>query len=150
MAHRFLFYCVIQVKDTLGIRKQNPLRATNSSAEQDDNAKHGSQTSSEEGKQEQSGSKNTADSFFGKFKSTISSPNVSSTLQKLKEAKLVNIAKQGYDIVKEELSSSPTKRRHAPSAPSGETSTRTELVVVPSKQSVWGKKWEQFKDKVTL
>ena len=128
------------MKETLGIGKENPPGAAGSSAEQDADAKHGSHTSSEEGKQEQSGSNKTADSFFGKFKSTISSPNVSSTFQKLKEAKLVNIAKQGYDIVKEELSSSPTKRRHAPSAPSGETSTRTELVVVPSKQSVWGKK----------
>ena len=42
----------------------------------------------------------------------ISSPNVSMAFQKLKEAKIVDMAKKGYDIVKEEISSNPTKRRH--------------------------------------
>lgn len=79
----------------------------------------------------------------------ISSPNVSMAFQKLKEAKIVDMAKKGYDIVKEEISSNPTKRRHVPSKSNGETSTRTELVVMPSKQSWWIKKFDQFKEKVT-
>ena len=111
-------------------------RVSNTSWEkQGADANGGNQTSREEEKNQQSGSSKDADSLFGKFKSTISSPNVSAAFQKLKDAKLVDITKKGYDIVKEELSSTPTKRKRVPFASSGETSTRTDLVVMPSKQS---------------
>ncbi|KAF7804639.1 mitochondrial import inner membrane translocase subunit TIM44-2 [Senna tora] len=137
-----------EVKETFGIGKQDSSGSTGSSAEHDGDAKQGSQTSPEEEKHQQSESSNAADSLFGKFKSTVTSPNVSAAFQKLKEAKFVNIAKKGYDIVKEEISSNPTKRRHVPSTSTGEMSTRTELVVVPRKQSWWGNKFDQFKEKV--
>ncbi|KAK4273042.1 hypothetical protein QN277_021513 [Acacia crassicarpa] len=137
-----------EVKETFGSGKQDSSGSSGSSSEQDADAKQGSQTSSEDGKHQQFGSRNAADSFFGKFKSTISSPNVSMAFQKLKEAKIVDIAKKGYDVVKEEISSNPAKRRHIPFKSSGETSTRTELVVMPSQQSWWAKKFDQFKEKV--
>ncbi|KAI9122028.1 hypothetical protein K1719_006717 [Acacia pycnantha] len=137
-----------EVKETFGIGKQDSSESSGSSSEQDADAKQGSQTSSEDGKHQQLGSRNAADSFFGKFKSTISSPNVSMAFQKLKEAKIVDIAKKGYDIVKEEISSNPAKRRHIPFKSSGETSTRTELIVKPSQQSWWAKKFDQFKEKL--
>ncbi|KAI4301099.1 hypothetical protein L6164_034413 [Bauhinia variegata] len=123
--------------------KQNSSGSAGSSADQDADLKHGSQRSYEEEKHEQSGSSSGTDSYFGKFKSNISSP-----FDKLKETKLADIAKKGYDMVREELSSNSTRRRRAPPAWSGEKSTRTELVVVPSKQSPWNKKWEQLKEKV--
>lgn len=70
----------------------------------------------------------------------------------LKEAKVANLAKKSYDIVKEELSGKPSRRKrmqHAASS-TGETSDRSEIVVVPVKQSPWSKKWELLKEKVGL
>lgn len=61
---------------------------------------------------------------------------------------MVNITKKGYDIIKEELSSNPTKRQRAPVTYSGETSARTDLVVTPSKKSWWGKTFDDFREKV--
>ncbi|RDY07545.1 Mitochondrial import inner membrane translocase subunit TIM44-2 [Mucuna pruriens] len=137
-----------EVKGTFGMGKQDSSGSTDSSTKQGADANGGNQTSPEEEQNQQSGSSNAADSLFGKFKSTISSPNVSAAFQKLKNAKLVDITKKGYDIVKEELSSTPTKRKRVPFASSGETSTRTELVVMPSKQSWWSKKFDDFREKV--
>ncbi|KAK4281289.1 hypothetical protein QN277_012805 [Acacia crassicarpa] len=137
-----------EVKETSGIGKQNSAESTGSSAEHGADATKQTQSPPEDEKHQQFRSGNSAGSFFGKFKSTISSPNVSSAFQKLKEAKFVNVAKKGYEIVKEELSDSPNRRRPVPSTPSGEISTRTELVVVPSKQSWWGKKLDELKEKV--
>ncbi|XP_020223531.1 mitochondrial import inner membrane translocase subunit TIM44-2 [Cajanus cajan] len=137
-----------EVKETFGIGKQDSSGSTDSSTKQGADANGGNQTSPEEEKNQQSESTNASDSLFGKFKSTISSPNVSAAFQKLKDAKLVDITKKGYDIVKEELSSTPTKRKRVPSASSGETSTRTELVVMPVKQTWWSKKFDEFRDKV--
>lgn len=129
--------------------KQDSSGSTDSSTKQGADANAGNQTSSSEEQNQQSASSNASDSLFGKFKSTISSPNVSAAFQKLKDAKIVDITKKGYDIVKEELSSTPAKRKRVPSPSSGETSTRTELVVMPSKQSWWSKKFDEFREKVT-
>ncbi|RZC83902.1 hypothetical protein C5167_046687 [Papaver somniferum] len=93
-------------------------------------------------------------SYFNRFKSTVSSaaPTVSPAFQKIKETKVLDIAKQGYAIVKDELSGKPSKRRHmqheASSYPKGERSTKTDIVIIPTKQSRWGKKWEAFKEKM--
>ncbi|KAK7255187.1 hypothetical protein RIF29_28591 [Crotalaria pallida] len=133
-----------EVKETFGIGKEDSSGSTGSSTKQGNGAKQGSHTSPNEeqnqqfgsstsSKQEENqqfGSSNASDSLFGKFKSTISSPHVSAAFQKLKDAKLVNVVKRGYDIVKEELS------------------TREEVVVVPSKQSWWSKTLDEIKDKV--
>lgn len=70
--------------------------------------------------------------------------------QKLKEAKVVDLAKKGYDIVKDELSGNPSQRKHleytAPPSWSGERSTRTDLVIAPTRQSMWSK----VKEKVNI
>ncbi|KAK7260945.1 hypothetical protein RIF29_27247 [Crotalaria pallida] len=151
-----------EVKETFGIGKEDSSGSTSSSTKQgngaeqgshtspneEQNQQYGSSTSSEQEQNQQFGSTNTSDSFFGKFKSTISSPHVSAAFQKIKDAKFVDVAKRGYDIVKEELSSNPTRRKRVPFASTGETSTRTELLVVPSKQSWWSKKFDEIKDKV--
>lgn len=138
------------MKETPGIGKQDSSGSTDSSTKHDTDAKQGSQTSHEEEKTQQFTSDNASESLFGKFKSTFSSPNVSTSFQKLKDAKIVDITKKGYDILKEELSSNPTKRRHVQSTFSGETSTKTDLVVTPSTQSGWSKKFDEIKDKVTV
>lgn len=67
--------------------------------------------------------------------------------------KFVDLAKKGYNIVKDELNGSNLKtRKHLQydpsSSPQGERSTRTEIVAVPTKQSPWRQKWEAFKHKV--
>ncbi|GAB4841722.1 hypothetical protein Ancab_022444 [Ancistrocladus abbreviatus] len=142
-----------EVGETFGIGKQEPSSSSNSSDNKGADTKDGSKgTSGEEHQQSESG--DATDTIFGKFKSGVSlvSPKVALAYQKLKEAKVVDFAKKGYDIVKDELSGKPVKRKRmqhaASSSPTGETSSRTEIVVVPSKQSKWNKKWEAFKEKV--
>ena len=58
---------------------------------------------------------------------------------RFKKAKVADLAKKGYDIVKNKLSGNQIKRKHLectpPPAPTGERSTRTDIVVLSSKQS---------------
>ncbi|KAK6922096.1 Tim44-like domain [Dillenia turbinata] len=143
-----------EVKESFGIGRGDSSQKTDTSANQGTDAKDQSRrTPGEEGAQ-QSGPSDTAESLFSKFKSDVSSasPKVSTAFQKLKEAKMLDLAKKGYDVVKDELRGTPQKRKHMEretSSPStGERSTRTEVVIVPSKQSHWSKKWEAFKDKM--
>lgn len=58
------------------------------------------------------------------------------------------MTKKGYDILKEELSSNSPKRQRIRFT--GEISTKTDLVVMPSNQSWWSKKVDEFRDKVTM
>ncbi|OEL27662.1 Mitochondrial import inner membrane translocase subunit TIM44-1 [Dichanthelium oligosanthes] len=90
--------------------------------------------------------------LFTKLKSTISSasPVVSGAFAKLKDTRVSTLAKQGYEIVKDELSStSSRKKKHQARHASAkvEKSTRTDLVITPTKKSVLGDKWEAFKNK---
>ncbi|KAJ7972650.1 mitochondrial import inner membrane translocase subunit TIM44-2-like [Quillaja saponaria] len=136
-----------EVKETLGIGKQNSSGSTGTSAEEDANFKQGSQSSSGEEKQQQFESNDTAETVFGKFKSRISSSSISSAFKKLKDAKIADMAKKGYDIVKEELSNSPSKRNYLiddPPPSNFERSTRTEITMLPSRQS----RWETLKKKM--
>ncbi|KAL3731091.1 hypothetical protein ACJRO7_028028 [Eucalyptus globulus] len=142
-----------EVKEQLGIGKQEESASASGSAKHDAHAKGGNEGKSTEEKCKQAGSGDNTESFFGKYRTSFfsSSPKVSSTFQKLKGVKVVDLAKQGYDIVKDELSGSPSKRKHmehAPTTSTVERSTRTDIVVLPSKQSPWSKKWEAFKEKV--
>ncbi|XP_022771262.1 mitochondrial import inner membrane translocase subunit TIM44-2-like [Durio zibethinus] len=141
-----------EVKETFGIGKEESSQSTSTSAQHVADVKDGGKASSGEQKYEQSGSGETAETIFGKFKSGISSPKVSLAFQRLKEAKVVDLAKKGYDIVKDELSGNPSKRKHLEYAPppssTAERSTRTDIVVLPSKESRWSKKWEAFKGKM--
>ncbi|WVZ66903.1 hypothetical protein U9M48_016061 [Paspalum notatum var. saurae] len=95
----------------------------------------------------------TSSTLFTKVKSTISSasPMVSDAFAKLKNTKVSTLAKQGYEIVKDELSSSSgRKKKHQARYASAkvEKSTRTDLVIMPTKKSVLGEKWEAFKNKI--
>lgn len=107
--------------------------------------------------QQQSSSSDNAETVFSKVKSAASSlsSKVSPAFQKIKEARPVDLAKKGYSIILDELKGTPGKRKRLEhSAPTQETSsnfersTRTDVAVLPSKQSKWNKKWETFKEKV--
>ncbi|RRT79532.1 hypothetical protein B296_00025175, partial [Ensete ventricosum] len=147
-----------EVKDTLGLGKQEPSTTSNSSSTSSPN--DGSKPTSEaeifqnfkaNSNEESSGETET---LFGKFKSTVSSasPTVSQAFQKLTEAKITNLARKGYEIVKDELSSNQTRKKRmqyaSASVSSEPRSTRTDIVVVPTKKSLLGEKWEAFKKKV--
>ncbi|KAL7176670.1 hypothetical protein ACSBR2_030087 [Camellia fascicularis] len=143
-----------EVKETLGVGKQE---YSEFSAKDGTDVKNGSKATFGEENQQKPGSSDTANTLFGKFKSSVSSvsPKVSVAFQKLKEAKPIDLAKKGYDIVMDELSSNPNKRKRieygASSSTSSSTierSTSTDVAVVPLKQSKWSKKWEAFKEKM--
>lgn len=121
-----------------------------SSTKQGVSAKQGSHTSPEEEQNQQSWTSIASDSLLCKFKPTISSQIVLVAFQKLKEAKLANVPNKGYTQLKQELSCNPTRRRHYPFTSSGETITRTELLVVPSKQYWWSTKFDEFKKVIQL
>ncbi|GMP90668.1 hypothetical protein CsSME_00041681 [Camellia sinensis var. sinensis] len=142
-----------EVKEKLEVGKQE---YSEFSAKDGTDVKNGSKATSGEENQQKPGSSDTANTLFGKFKSSVSSvsPKVSVAFQKLKEAKPIDLAKKGYDIVKDELSSNPNKRKRieygassSTSSSTVERSTSTDVAVVPSKQSKWSKKWEAFKEK---
>lgn len=143
---------LLQFKERLGIGKEE---SSTDSLKQDAEANSGNTgSSSAEGKSQQSGSSNDSETMFNKFKSSTfsTSPKVCSAFERLKNAKVVDLAKKGYDILKEELNGTPTNRKKhmEPAAPpeTGERSTRTDVVIVPSKQSKWSKKWDALKAKV--
>ncbi|CAK9140622.1 unnamed protein product [Ilex paraguariensis] len=136
--------------------KQEPSGSAGDSANYGFKMKDGSKSAFGEEKQQQSGPTDTTETVFSKLKSSVSSisPKVSLAFQKLKEAKPIDVAKKGYHIVKDELSGNPHKRKHleytaSSTGPSsqGERSSRTDVVVLPSKQSRWSKTWEAFKEK---
>uniref|UniRef100_A0A5B7AF01 Tim44-like domain-containing protein n=1 Tax=Davidia involucrata TaxID=16924 RepID=A0A5B7AF01_DAVIN len=146
-----------EVKESFGIGKQESSEYAGTSAKSGADVKDGSKAASGQEKQQQSGPSDTAETLFGKFRFGVSSvtPRVSLAFQKLKEAKPVDLVKKGYDIVKDELSGNPSKRKcidysasSSTSSSTGQRSTRTDVVVVPLKQSRWSKKWESFKEKM--
>lgn len=113
----------------------------------------------QEQQQQQSSSSDNAETVFSKVKSAASSlsSKVSPAFQKIKEAKPVDLAKKGYGIILDELKGTPGKRKRLEnSAPTQETSsnfersTRTDVAILPSKQSKWNKKWEAFKEKMQV
>ncbi|XP_011088686.1 mitochondrial import inner membrane translocase subunit TIM44-2 isoform X2 [Sesamum indicum] len=149
-----------EVKESFGVGKQEPTGQNGTSASHSTNGKAGSKTASGEEKQQgqqQSESSDNAQRLFSKVKFGASSisPKVSLAFHKLKEAKPVDLVKKGIDIVKEELKGNPNRRKHleydassAATSPNTERSSRTDIVVLPSKQSPWSKKWEAFKNKM--
>lgn len=150
---------LIQVKESFGIKQESTESSgTSASHGTKDNNESKSAFGEEKQKgQKQSESSENAETPFGKFKFGVASisPKVSLAFQKLKEAKPIDIVKKGYDIVKDELKGNPNRRKHleydnstAAPAPNIERSTRTDIVVLPTKQSRWSKKWEALKSKV--
>ncbi|KAL6994795.1 hypothetical protein U1Q18_043089, partial [Sarracenia purpurea var. burkii] len=149
-----------KVKETFRIGKEESSEFSPTSAKGDIDVKNGEKATSGEEKQQQSGDSDSENSLFGKFKSSISSvsPKIfvafQKLTQKLKEAKPIDLAKKGYDIVKDKLSTNPNKRKRieygasSPTSSTAERSTRTDVAIVPSKQSKWSKKWDAFKEKI--
>ncbi|KAL0383863.1 UNVERIFIED_CONTAM: protein high chlorophyll fluorescence phenotype, chloroplastic [Sesamum radiatum] len=148
-----------EVKESFGVGKQEPTGHNGTSASHNTNGEDGSKTASGEEKQQgqqQSESSDNAQRLFSKVKFGASSisPKVSLAFHKLKEAKPVDLVKKGIDIVKEELKGNPNRRKHleydasSATSPNIERSSRTDIVVLPSKQSPWSKKWEVFKNKM--
>ncbi|KAL0348542.1 UNVERIFIED_CONTAM: Mitochondrial import inner membrane translocase subunit TIM44-2 [Sesamum angustifolium] len=150
-----------EAKEGFGIGKQESTGCNGSSASQSTNEKDGSKSAfgkeKQQGQRQQSEASDAAETLFSKVKFGVSSmsPKVSLAFQKLKEAKPIDMVKKGYDIVKEELKGNPNRRKRleydsssAAPSPSIQRSTRTDIVVLPSKQSRWSKKWEAFKSKM--
>ncbi|XP_071726762.1 mitochondrial import inner membrane translocase subunit TIM44-2-like [Rutidosis leptorrhynchoides] len=140
-----------EVKETLGLGKQES-KESSSSTNDESSGKFGKDYKQSEGgedKKQESGYAESAEAIFGKVRS-----GVSSSFQKAKDAKVIDLAKKGYDIVKDELSGSPSKRKRAQAAYAAasqanvEKSTRTDLTIVPVKQSRFSKKWETLKAKM--
>ncbi|KAJ8899488.1 hypothetical protein K2173_018462 [Erythroxylum novogranatense] len=117
---------------------------------EDDAGEKDGKTATEEMKK-QNVTDDSTESLFGKFKASMPSWKVSSAFQKLKETKVTDFVKKGYDAMKDELSGKPTARKHLECTPpsfKGELSTKTDVVVMASKQSRWSKKWEAFREKM--
>ncbi|KAK3014685.1 hypothetical protein RJ639_009615, partial [Escallonia herrerae] len=140
-----------EVKGTFGTGKQEPSEPSGTKANNGSQKQEGSEFASGEDKQQQAGHNDTSETIYSKIKSSVSSmsPKVSVAFQKFKEAKPTDLAKKGYDIVKDELSGNPSKRKRFEATPSPdsspkvERSVRTDVVVVPTKQSRWSKIWEK-------
>ncbi|XP_019184492.1 PREDICTED: mitochondrial import inner membrane translocase subunit TIM44-2-like isoform X2 [Ipomoea nil] len=146
-----------EVKETFGYGKQDSEGSNVNSDSCSSNTKDTNHSTSGE-KQQQHQKPDfhgTAETVFGKVKSAASSisSKVLPSIQKLKEAKPIDLAKKGYAIVVDELKGTASKRKHleTPSeSPQAniQRSTRTDIVVLPSKESRWSKKWEAFKEKM--
>ncbi|CAN7090448.1 hypothetical protein BRARA_I01167 [Brassica rapa] len=101
----------------------------------------GTGTSTEENHQQQQQTGTTEgvqNTLFEKFKSSMSSP--------------LDLARKGLDIVKDELRGGSSRKKHLEYTPpppfTGVRSTRTDLVVTPTKQSKLQQKWESLREKM--
>ncbi|KAK9135180.1 hypothetical protein Syun_014510 [Stephania yunnanensis] len=132
-----------EVKESLGLGKQDSSSCSHTSNNSRTDGKDGCGTTAREDGSQNSKSDNTEETLYGRFKSSALSAlsKVSVAFQKLKDAKVVDLAKKGYSIVKDELNGNASKEKrvqYASSSSSGERSTKTDIVVVPTKQSRWG------------
>ncbi|KAJ4837055.1 hypothetical protein Tsubulata_011156 [Turnera subulata] len=141
-----------EVKGSFRMGKEEPAESSGTSAKDGVGKEDSGKTSSGEETAKQNQSTGTEETLFGKFKSSIPSSKFSVAFQRLKDAKVTDVMKKGYDAVKDELYGNPNRRKHLEYTPpppfKGEISTKTDLVVLPSKQSPWSKKWEAFKLKM--
>ncbi|CAK7346399.1 unnamed protein product [Dovyalis caffra] len=124
-----------EVKETFGIGKEESSESAGTSAKGGAGAEEGRKASPGEEADKQTGTSDSAETLFRKFKSRIPSSNVSSAFQKLKEARVSEIMKKGYDVVKDELYGNTSRRKHLEYTPpppfDGEISTKTDIVVLP-------------------
>ncbi|XP_062189704.1 mitochondrial import inner membrane translocase subunit TIM44-2-like [Phragmites australis] len=144
-----MFAAKEEVKESFGLGKEESTSCRDGLPEASKHEKTEAPSHSD-GMSEEATSSHT---LFAKLKSTISSasPVVSGAFAKLKDTRASTLAKQGYEIVKDELSSSSSRKkkyqaRHASAAV--EKSTRTDIVIIPTKKSVLGEKWEAFKNQM--
>ncbi|XP_051214283.1 mitochondrial import inner membrane translocase subunit TIM44-2 [Lolium perenne] len=138
-----------EVKESFGLGKEETSSFTEGSA---GTSKHG-KTEASSHSDDKSQDATSSYILFNKLRSTLSaaSPVVSGAFAKLRDTRVSTLAKQGYEIVKDELSSGSSRKkknlaRRASAAV--EKSTRTEIVFVPTKKSVLGEKWEALKNKM--
>ncbi|CAN1244948.1 Mitochondrial import inner membrane translocase subunit TIM44-2 [Linum grandiflorum] len=138
-----------EVKGTFKLGKQETSEQTGTSSEDGPDIKEKTNSAGEE-TSKSSEANESAETFFGKFKSRIPSAKVFSAFQKLKEAKVTEIMKKGYDIVKDELNGNSNGRKHLEYTPfKGEISKKTEVVPMSNpKQSRLSEKWEAFRKKM--
>jgi import inner membrane translocase subunit TIM44 len=106
----------LQVKESFGLGKEESTSCRDGSPEASKHEKTEASSHSDGTSEDATGSH----TLFTKLKSTISSasPVVSGAFAKLKDTKVSNLAKQGYEIVKDELSSSSSrKKKHQQRSP---------------------------------
>ncbi|XP_050373479.1 mitochondrial import inner membrane translocase subunit TIM44-2-like [Argentina anserina] len=141
-----------EVKGSFRIGKEQASGSTGASDDHVADEKNENKASSTEDKHQHSGSSDNAKTFFAKYRSRVSSSNFSSFLHRFKEAKFVDMAKKGYDILKDELNGNPSKKKHLGLDPSSiprvERSATSDISVVPTKQSRLSKKWEAIRMKM--
>lgn len=97
----------------------------------------------------QSGRGSAANVFSKGFQ--IFSSSTAVLIDKVRGAKVVDLAKKGYGLLVEELTMTPSKRRVQASYTATTTAARsasTALVPVVKKRSGWEKRWDDLKDKV--
>ncbi|CAN1270548.1 Mitochondrial import inner membrane translocase subunit TIM44-2 [Linum perenne] len=138
-----------EVKGTFKMGKQESSEPTGTSSKGGPDSKENTNSAGEE--TNQSSQTNESDeTLFGKFKSRIPSLKVSSAFQRFKDAKVTEIMKKGYDIVKDELTGNSNSRKHLEYTPfKGDISTKTEVVPISNpKQSRLSEKWEAFRKKM--
>ncbi|XP_065874114.1 mitochondrial import inner membrane translocase subunit TIM44-2-like [Euphorbia lathyris] len=142
----------VEVKETFSAGKQEASESSGTSDKDGADVKGDDRKASSSSTDTENRTSDNSETFFGKFRSSIPSSKVSSAFQKLKEAKVTDLVKKGYDVVKDELSGKPSQRKRLEYTPppsfKGETSTRRDVAVLPSKQSRWNKKWDAFKEKM--
>ncbi|XP_050364479.1 mitochondrial import inner membrane translocase subunit TIM44-2-like [Argentina anserina] len=141
-----------EVKESFGIGKEQASGPSGASADHVADGKDRSEASSTKDKHQHSRSSDTAETLFGKFRSKVSTSNVSSVFHRFREAKFVDMAKKGYEIIRDELNGSPSKKKHLGCDPSSiprvERSATSDVAIVPTKQSPLSKKWEAIKMKM--
>ncbi|XP_011025982.1 PREDICTED: mitochondrial import inner membrane translocase subunit TIM44-2-like [Populus euphratica] len=141
-----------EVKETFGIGKEESSESAGTSTKDGVGAEECRKAFPGEEADKQTGTSDTTETLFGKFKSSIPSSKVSLAFQKLKGARVSEMMKKGYDVVKDELYGNTNTRKHLEYTPppsfSGEISTKTDIAVLPSKQSRWSKKWESIREKM--
>ncbi|KAF3670131.1 Mitochondrial import inner membrane translocase subunit TIM44-2 [Capsicum annuum] len=146
-----------EVRESFRTGKEETTGSSGRSDTSGSNTNESSESASAKTQQEQQQQQSSSETVFSKVKSAASSlsSKVSPAFQKIKEARPVDLAKKGYGIILDELKGTPGKRKRLEhSAPKQETSsnfersTRTDVAVLPSKQSKWNKKWEAFKEKM--
>ncbi|CAM0906847.1 unnamed protein product [Alopecurus aequalis] len=138
-----------EVKETFGLGKEETSSFKEGPSE---TLKHG-KTEASSHSEDKSQDATSSYILFNKLRSTLSSasPIVSGAFAKLRDTRVSTFAKQGYEIVKDELSSGSSRKkknlaRHASAGV--EKSARTDIVIVPTKKSVLGEKWEAIKNKM--
>lgn len=89
--------------------------------------------------------------LFSKFSKgfQVVSSSASLFFNKVKGTKLVDLAKQGYSILKEELTTTSSKRAKAKysATSTAPRSSSTAVVPVVRKRSAWEKRWDDLKEK---